>query len=147
MVHLEGHRQLNPRTILNYRSRLRQPFRLAFNIDFEAEAFSLLAKHRFRTNPPKKRKIPQWSVDNVLAVFSIEEFHLRTASPVNILIKALLLTALASGNRVSKLATTSRLGVSLQTRKRYFRLLVLQDSSSRTNQSRILFLQKISVPP
>ena len=34
LAHLEDDKHLNPRTILNYRSRLRQPFQLAFDIDF-----------------------------------------------------------------------------------------------------------------
>ena len=113
LAYLEDSRQLNPRTILNYRSRLRQPLHLAFNIDFDAEPFSLLAGHQCLANPPQKRKIPGWSVDSVLTVLSSEEFNLRTASPVNTLIKTLFLTALASGNRVSELAATSRTGISL----------------------------------
>ena len=31
LVFLEEHKRLNPRTILNYRARLRLPFRLAFS--------------------------------------------------------------------------------------------------------------------
>ena len=113
LAYLEDSKHLNPRTILNYRSRLRQPLHLAFNIDFDAEPFSLLARHQFLANPPQKKKIPGWSVDSVLTVLSSDEFNLRTASPVNTLIKTLFLTALASGNRVSELAATSREGVTL----------------------------------
>ena len=113
LIFLEEVRRLNPRTILNYRASLRIPLKLAFNIDFHSEEFSLLARNQFLTNPPNRCKIPQWSVDSVLSVLSTEEFNLRIASPVNLLIKTLFLTALASGNRVSELAATSRLGVSL----------------------------------
>ena len=117
LMHLEDVKHLNPRTILNYRSRLRLPFQLAFNIDFESEVFSLLARNQFLTNPPQRKKIPEWSVDKVLDLLSTAEFDLRSASPEHLLIKTLFLTALASGNRVSELAATSRQGLDFSDNK------------------------------
>lgn len=113
LVYLEEEKHLNPRTILNYRSRLRQPFQRAFNIDLNSEAFSLLARNQFLSNPPQRQKIPQWSIDKVLTKLSSEEFDLTSASPENTLIKTLFLTALASGNRVSELAAITRQNLSI----------------------------------
>ena len=117
LMHLEDVKHLNPRALLNYRSRLRLPFHLAFNIDFESEVFSLLARNQFLTNPPQRKKIPEWSVDKVLDLLSTAEFDLRGASPEHLLLKTLFLTALASGNRVSELAATSHQGLDFSDNK------------------------------
>ena len=104
-------RHLNPRTILNYRSQLRLPILQAFGLDLSSDLFSLLARSQLLKNPPDKKKVPQWCMDKVLATFSSEEFNMNTASPTNLLLKALFLTALASGNRASELAATIREGL------------------------------------
>lgn len=104
-------RHLNPRTILNYRSQLRLPILQAFGLDLSSDLFSLLARSQFLKNPPDKKKVPQWCMDKVLATFSSEEFNMNTASPTNLLLKTIFLTALASGNRASELAATIREGL------------------------------------
>ncbi|XP_045103516.1 uncharacterized protein LOC123499522 isoform X1 [Portunus trituberculatus] len=105
------HLNLNPRTILNYRSQLRLPILQAFGLDLSSDLFSLLARSQFLKNPPSKKKVPQWCMDKVLATFSSEEFNMNTASPTNLLLKTIFLTALASGNRASELAATIREGL------------------------------------
>ena len=112
LVYLEDDLHLNARTILNYRSRLKQPFQLAFNLDLNSEAFSLLARNQFLSNPPQRRKTPKWSIDRVLEKLASDDFNLESTSPQHVLLKTLFLTALASGNRVSELAAISRQGVS-----------------------------------
>ena len=95
----------------------RPTLHLAFNLDLNSEVFSLLARSQFLKNPPQRRKIPQWSIDNVLNKLNEKEFNLRTTSPENLLIKTLFLTALASANRVSELAAVTRQGLSLSFHK------------------------------
>lgn len=116
LIYLEDEKRLEPRTILNYRSQLRLPFQNAFNLDLSSGNFSLLARSQFLRNPPERQKVPQWSLDKVLQTFSTPSFNLTTASPTNLLMKTLFLTALASGNRASELAATIRQGLSLTNR-------------------------------
>ena len=109
---LEDHR-LSPSTVGNYRCRLRLPLAWAFDIDTNAEVFSMLGRSMFLAKPPPKRKTPQWSLDAVLKLLSTQEFDRETASSEKLLMKTLFLSALASGNRVSELAAVIRQGLSL----------------------------------
>ncbi|KAK8389707.1 hypothetical protein O3P69_009003 [Scylla paramamosain] len=59
------------------------------------------------------KKIPQWSIDRILDTFSSPDFEIELASPVNLFLKTLFLTALASGNRASELSASLRMGLSL----------------------------------
>ena len=97
----------------NYRCRLRFPLFWAFDIDTNAEVFSLLGRSMFLAKPPPKRKTLQWSLDAVLELLYTQEFDSETASPEKLLMKTLFLSALASGNRVSELAAVIRQGLSL----------------------------------
>lgn len=113
LLFCEESKHLDPRTILNYRSQLRLPILQAFGINLSSDNFSLLARSQFLRNPPKKQIVPSWSIDRAIDTFSNREFEADTASPENLLLKALFLTALASGNRASELAATIRTGISL----------------------------------
>ena len=111
LIACEDERQLEPRTILNYRSQLALPIIHAFGIDLSSDTFSLLARSQFLRNPPSKQKIPQWSIDRALETFSSQPFATPTATLHNLFLKTLFLTALASGNRVSELAAITRTGL------------------------------------
>lgn len=113
LIHCEDNRHLDPRTILNYRSQLTLPMLHAFDINLSTDTFSLLARSQFLRNPPLKQKIPQWSIDRILDTFSSPDFEIELASPVNLFLKTLFLTALASGNRASELSASVRTGLSL----------------------------------
>ena len=64
---------LNPRTVLVHRNALRLPLSKAFNIDFNHEDFSLLAKAQFHRNPPARRVMPTWSLEKALCVVGSKE--------------------------------------------------------------------------
>ena len=111
LIHLQQSKNLSPRTILNYRSCLARPLRVALNLDLNSEAFELLARSQFLQNPPQQRIIPSWSIDTALDTYSKPPFLNNNIGMEELLLKTLFLTALASGNRASELAATIRAGV------------------------------------
>ncbi|KAK3885508.1 hypothetical protein Pcinc_010249 [Petrolisthes cinctipes] len=76
-------------------------------------SFSLLAKSQFLRRPPPAKKVPTWSIDTALVTFSRPEFNPPEASTEKLLLKALFLTALATANRASELASTIREGITV----------------------------------
>lgn len=110
LIYLAQTKNLSPRTILNYRSCLARPLRVALNLNLNSEAFELLARSQFLQNPPKRKIVPSWSIDAVIETFSNPPFLMNDISLENLLLKTLFLTALASGNRSSELAATIREG-------------------------------------
>lgn len=111
LIFLRKEKKLSPQTVLNYRSTLAWPLKLALKLNLSSENFSLLARSQFLEAPPTSRKIPTWSIDLVLETFSKEEYSLHKAPLEKLLLKTLFLTAIASGNRASELAATTREGV------------------------------------
>jgi integrase len=107
LSHLFFDRKLSPRTILGYRSSLALPLRLAFCIDTGSKEFSLLAKTQFRLRPPEAKRFPTWSLETALASLKNPQFN-PPESQQHHLLKAIFLTALASGNRASELAAMER---------------------------------------
>ena len=103
-------KELRPKTILVYRNSLKLPLLYGFSINSSDREFSLLARSQFLSNPPPKKIIPAWKPNKVLSMFEQPEFTNSRATPSRLLMKTLFLVALASGNRVSKLAAFSRAG-------------------------------------
>ena len=95
LIHLLEDQHLSPSTVRNYRCRLRLPLPWAFDIDTNAEVFSILGRSMFLAKPPPKRRTPQWSLDAVLKLLSTQELDSETASLEKLLLKTLFLSALA----------------------------------------------------
>lgn len=102
---------LSPKTILTYRAALAEPLRVAFNIDVTSKPFKLLARSQFLERPPVQRLIPQWDLSKVLDLLKAEAFNTDTCSEASLLMKAVFLVALASGNRVSEIAAMQRTAI------------------------------------
>lgn len=111
LIYLNEVKGLSPQTILNYKSCLAWPLKTAFNLNLNESCFSLLTKTQFLKNPPRRKKIPTWSIDKALETFSSRAFDNQIITGEKLLLKALFLTALATGNRASELASTIREGV------------------------------------
>ena len=103
-------RRLSPKTVLVYRNALKLPLLHGFNIDTSDREFSLLARSQFLQNPPPKKLIPAWNPNKVLSMLEQPEFLNHRATPHRLLMKTLFLIALATGNRVSKIAAFTRVG-------------------------------------
>lgn len=108
LTYLNDVKKLAPRTILGYRNSLSEPIKKAFNISLVDKDFSLLARAQFNLNPPLAKKIPKWSLNHALESLQSHQFRTNTASLEKLFLKAIFLTALASGNRVSELAAITR---------------------------------------
>ena len=102
-------KRLSPKTILNYRNLLQLPFSEAFNINFQSRPFKLLAKAQFIKKPPVQKIFPEWDINKVLTSLTITSSERSTKK--NYFLKTIFLVALASGNRASELAATSRDGL------------------------------------
>ncbi|KAK3866535.1 hypothetical protein Pcinc_027948 [Petrolisthes cinctipes] len=98
---------------MNYRNALALPLQLSFGINISHRSFSLLARSQFLRRPPPAKKVPTWSIDTALVTFSRPEFDPLEASTEKLLLKALFLTALATANRASELASTIREGITV----------------------------------
>ena len=108
--HLAQTRELSPKTVLVYRNALKLPLLHGFNIDTSDREFSLLARSQFLQNPPPKKLIPAWNPNKVLSMLEQPEFLNHRATPHRLLMKTLFLVALATGNRVSEIASFTRVG-------------------------------------
>ena len=106
LQHLFSSRSLTPATILNYRAALQWPLEEAFLVDFSHPDFSRFATGLFHLRPPVSPAIPQWNLSAVIRYYEQVDYH--TCTFRLLLLKALCLTALASGNRCSELAHISR---------------------------------------
>lgn len=111
LIFLQRKKKLSPKTILGYRNSLALPIRLAFKINLNGEHFRLLTRSQFIAKPPRNKIIPQWSLNHVLETFSAPRFKNKTAAFRDLFLKSLFLIALATGNRVSELASATRIGI------------------------------------
>ena len=97
---------LSPRTVLCYRAALKWPLQEAFRVDFDHPDFRRQATGLFHLRPPPSSPIPQWDLNAVLRFYEMVDV---TACTLRLaFLKALFLTALASGNRCAELAHFSR---------------------------------------
>ena len=105
--------ELTPSTINSYKSSLSWPLNLAFGIDFNHKDLSLFIRGLFHRRPPIKAATPTWNLGAVLTALQQQE---GAQQPIQFFkfFKALILTALASGNRVSELAALNRTGIITQ---------------------------------
>ena len=100
-----------------YRNALHLPLLHGFNINTKDDEFSLLERAQFLRNPPRQRILPTWKPNKVLSMLEQPQFRTQTANFKNLLMKALFLTALATGNRVSELAALSRASILVSPKK------------------------------
>lgn len=110
LLWLRDHRRLASQTIAAYKSALTLPLREAFGLDLCSPRFSLLLKSLFLSRPPVRRPQLRWDLGKVLRLLRRPEFRLPRASLPALLARCLVLTALATGNRVSEIAALSREG-------------------------------------
>ena len=103
-IFLKDIKNLNPVTVMNYRSYLALPFKIGAEIDLHNWKFKDLEKAFFLETPANRPTLPAWSVDKVLNLLSTPHFASESCSLFNLLRKALFLVALASGNRVSEIS-------------------------------------------
>jgi integrase len=108
MMHLVQDRALSARTATLYKNALAYPLQIAFGIDPGAPEWSLASRALFHRNPPSKPSFPSWNLEKVLTFLSTARFANASASEYDLLMKALFLVALASGNRASELAALDR---------------------------------------
>ncbi|KAK3888162.1 hypothetical protein Pcinc_007764 [Petrolisthes cinctipes] len=113
LIYLDEVKKLSPHTIMNYRNALVLPLQLSFGFNMSHRSFSLLARSQFLRRPTPAKKVPTWSIDTALVTFSRPEFNPPEASTEKLLLKALFLTALATANRASELASTIREGITV----------------------------------
>lgn len=104
-------RGLAASTVLVYRSALAGPIALAFNIQTSDQEFKLMSKSFFLERPPRSPILPNWSLKKVLVLLTTPRFSSRNIDPLDSLMGALFLTALASGNRVSEMSAMLRSGI------------------------------------
>ena len=106
LQHLFGTVGLSPRTVLCYRAALKWPLQEAFRVDFDHPDFRRQATGLFHLRPPPSSPLPQWDLNAVLHFYETVDV---TACALRLaFLKALFLTALASGNRCAELAHFSR---------------------------------------
>ena len=103
-IHLRDSRKLAPLTIKNYRTYLFLPIKILANIDLKDWKFRELDNAFFIESPRVPPTLPSWSVQEVLDLLKSSEFDNKRCSKLQMLKKALFLTALATGNRVSEIA-------------------------------------------
>ena len=101
-------RKLSISSILGHMAAIADPLKFAFNVSPDTRAFELMKASFFNQRPPKVKKSLQWSLHKVLAYLSSEKFTENSSTELK-LQKAVFLTALASGLRVSQLAALTRL--------------------------------------
>ena len=101
-------KKLAPNTILNYRNSLAWPLKEAFGIDIHQEDVSKLMKGFFHIKPPSPASVPEWDLGQVLKYY---ENLPEPISTRHLFYKALILLALATGNRCSELSAFSREGL------------------------------------
>lgn len=111
LIYLHESRNLTSRTVLSYRGNLSLPLEVGFNISTKDKTFNLLAKAQFLKKPAPKKSIPKWSLNHALEFFNTPRFHNRNTNGTDAFMKALFLTTLASGNRVSEIAACVREGI------------------------------------
>ena len=105
--HLFSSSSLSPTTINNYKNSLAWPLNLGFGIDFQHKEISLFIKGLFHKRPHKSTLTPSWDLGAVLTALQC----INTTDLKQVFFKALILTALASGNRVSEIAALDRKGI------------------------------------
>ena len=98
---------LQANTIASYKSALKKPLRLGFNIHLDSEHFLELSRAFFHIRPPPPMVEPQWSLNKVLNFLKTRRFTVNP-SLEDLTLKALFLLALASGRRVGELHSLIR---------------------------------------
>ena len=89
-----------------YRAALKWPLQEAFLVDFDHADFCRQATGLFHLHPPPSSPLPQWDLTVVLRFY--EAVDVSTAPIRMVFLKALFLTALATGNRCAELAHFSQ---------------------------------------
>ena len=108
LMHLVTEKNMSPKSTLVYKSALHLPLKYGFGILTDSPEFSMLSRAQFISNPPKKKLIPQWSIDKVLKLLESPKFNSPTTDIQDLFKKCLFLIALAAGNGVSEIAAFDR---------------------------------------
>ena len=106
LEHLFDDRGLSPRTVLCYCAALTWPLQEAIQVGFEHADFRRQATGLFHLRLPPSSPLPQWDLTAVLRFYEAVDAH--TAPIRMVFLKALFVTALATGNRCAEMAHFSR---------------------------------------
>ena len=98
---------ISPATVNNAMVAIRDPVSFGFNVEVNARSWELLQRSFFNQRPPARPDPPSWSLKKVLTLLQTNRFTYNPSTE-DILMKALFLTALATGHRVSQLAALQR---------------------------------------
>ena len=94
-------------TALGYRNALKIPMEIGFNVNTSDSEFDLLARSHFLHNPPQRKVIPSWGLDDAIAAYR-SKGDIGSRSPSESFFSSLFLVAVATGNRSSELAHIDR---------------------------------------
>ena len=104
-ISLFERQRLAVNTILSYKSALKEPLLRGFGVDVSSQDFNFLSRSFALRRPAAPARFPAWSLNSVLNLLVTQNF---AASIPLLLEKALFLTALACGPRVSELHALRR---------------------------------------
>ena len=94
-------------TVNNAMVAVRDPVKFGFGVEVDPRKWELLKASFFLQRPSKVPSPPSWSLPRVLEFLQSARFG-ATASPTDLLLRALFLVALATGLRVSQLGALLR---------------------------------------
>ena len=98
---------VSPATVTNAMVAIRDPVTYGFGVEIDRRTWDLLRSSFFNQRPPTPPSPPSWSLEKVLTLLQSARFAVDP-TPSDLLLKALFLTAMATGHRVSQLAALLR---------------------------------------
>lgn len=98
---------VSPATVTNAMVAIRDPVAYGFGVEINRRTWDLLRSSFFNQRPPAPPSPPSWSLEKVLTLLQSPRFSVNPSSS-DLLLKALFLTAMATGHRVSQLAALLR---------------------------------------
>ena len=99
--------RVSPATVTNAMVAIRDPISYGFGVEIDRRTWDLLWASFFHQRPPAPPSPSTWSLDRLLDLLQTPRF-MDSPAPSDILLKALFLTAMATGHRVSQLAALLR---------------------------------------
>ena len=104
-ISLFERKKLAVNTILSYKSAFKEPLLRGFGVDVSSQDFNFLSRSFALKRPAAPARFPTWSLNSVLDFLVTQNF--AVSIPL-LLEKALFLTALACGPRISELHALRR---------------------------------------
>lgn len=108
LTHQFSSKDRKPSTIKTYKSTLRDPLKLVFDIDVNASAFHDLSRAMDLSRPAERNRPLSWSLNKVLDLLSSEAYTNLEISEEKLLAKTAFLIMFASGGRISEITSLRR---------------------------------------